>query len=134
MSVWDVTEMGPFVEFEAHMIWRAPDNSLVDVSPSLVGASRHYILPANQIFRRPFPGNVVLCWTGETALSDYARYLSFAHAILAPHRVPGYNTFPTVMIRSWVREFIRAHHIDADEELLHRVCMQSLTMKGAQLP
>jgi len=131
VSVWDITESGPFVEIEAHMIWRAPDGRLLDVSPSLLGATRHFVIPSLAPFTRPFPGNVLLPLSSDPRLREFAYYSSLANAVIAPNRVPGQMIIRTDVLRIWARDFVEKEKVTCDMGKLVSACLAVLVSRGA---
>lgn len=128
--VWDVTESGPFVEFEAHSVWKSPAGKLVDVSPSLIGATRHFVIPSLSAFSRPFPGNVLLSLSSDPFVQEFARYSSLSNAVIAPHRTVGIMTVRTDIVRLWAQQFIEENGVDCDIEKLVKMCLITLDSKG----
>lgn len=120
--VWDAGESGPFLELEAHVIWKGPDGNLLDVSPSLVGANRHFVFPSQEQFHRPFPGNIIIPLVDDAKVRHIASYLMMAHAVLAPHRKVGPNIFTRVNLQMWIHDFLERENVDADPAELLRSC------------
>ena len=129
--VWDVTESGPFVEMEAHTIWQGADGRLLDVSPSLIGASRHFVIPSLVPFTRPYPGNVLLSLSNDSIHREFAYYSSLANAVIAPNRVVGCMVVRTDILRIWAREFIEKNSVNCDLEKLIRMCIITLKSRGS---
>ena len=121
--VWDAGETGPFLELEAHVIWKGSDGKLLDVSPSLVGATRHYVFPAAEKFERPFPGNLVVPLVDNENVRHIAVYLTMAHAVLAPHRKVGPNVFTRPNLQIWISEFLNHERVSADPVELLQTCL-----------
>jgi len=121
--VWDAGETGPFLELEAHVIWKGPDGKFLDVSPSLVGAGRHFVFPSQEQFHRPFPGNIIIPLADDEKVRHIAAYLMMAHAVLAPYRKVGPNTFTRANLQMWIHDFLRQEKVDADPAELLRSCL-----------
>lgn len=121
-SAWDVTEHGPLVEMEAHLVWRSPSGSLVDVSPSLVGALRHFIFPSERKFQRPFPGNIIVSLSSDPRIKETAHYLTMAHAVFAKHKAVGSFAFTDAAIKMWVHDFLREGNFTEDAATLEATC------------
>ena len=132
LSVWDVTQSGQFVEIEAHVTWRGMNGRLLDVSPSLIGAPRHFVIPSLARFTLPFPGNVLLALTNAPADIEFARYFTLAYAVIAPNHVAGWMEIRTDVLRIWAQEFVAKNDVKCDMEKLMRACIEVLMSRGAK--
>jgi hypothetical protein len=108
ICVWEVTENreDQFLEGTAHFIWRAPSGEYLDVSPSLINAAKHFVIPSAQSFQRPFPGNRFIPLSNDPTTIRNVHILEIAHAALAPNRRPGINVpISRDIVRLWIQDY-----------------------------
>lgn len=124
VSVWDVTEVDSmFLQLEAHIVWESPTGELVDVGPSVLASKKHFVIPAEQEFKRPFPGNVLFALSNDPKLQEFALHYTLAYAIIAPHVTAGVEQqIDSAMVRQWVKDFLIENRRNYDPDALFAIC------------